>query len=117
MRSIKKQSATLSRVVVIADSDYADIHNNGGYITVTAQMKKYFWAKYYEFGQKGLKAEYCKGLALKEVGSKIKIPQHQFMGDSQTLMQNFDDWFGKVIRTQVEPKFNNPTINFEFKNV
>lgn len=135
MRSIKKQSATLSRVVVIADSDYADIHNNGGYITVTAQMKKYFWAKFYELsgsvsvnksGAVGLnkrnvslgkKAMFCRAMALKPVGSKIKIPQHQFMGDSQTLMQNFDDWFGKVIRTQVEPKFNNPTINFEFKNV
>jgi len=31
-------------LVVIADSDYADIHNSGGTIEVTARMKRYFWA-------------------------------------------------------------------------
>jgi len=128
MRSIKKLSATMDKVVVIADSDNAEIHNSGGFIIVTAQMKKYFWAKYYEFVGKvptnkqgavslnksnkslGAKAMFCKRMALMPVGSKIKIPKHQFMGDSKTLMNNFNDWFGNVIKTQVEPQLNNPTV-------
>ncbi|MBS2099178.1 hypothetical protein [Carboxylicivirga linearis] len=117
MRSIKKQSATMSKVVVIADSEYADIHNKGGFIVVTAQMKKFFWAKYYEFDKTGTKAEYCKAMALKPVGSKIKIPQHQFMGNSQTLMNNFDQWFGEVIKNQIEPHFNDSSVKIELRNV
>ncbi|MCT4590502.1 MAG: hypothetical protein N4A71_21930 [Carboxylicivirga sp.] len=135
MRSIKKQSATMQRVVVVADSDYADIHNNGGYIIVTEQMKKYFWAKYYEFvggvttnkrgavslNKKnvslGKKAMFCRAMALKPVGSKIKIPQHQFMGNSKTLMKNFDQWFGDVVKNQIEPQFNDNSIKIELRNV
>ncbi len=120
MRSIKKLSATLSKVVVIADVDYADIHNKGGYIVVTAQMKKYFWAKYYEFTgntKANAKAEFCKRMALKPVGSKIKITKHQFMGNSKTMMRDFDKWFGELIKLQVEPQFNNPTINIEVRNI
>jgi len=128
MRSIKKQLATINKVVVIADSDHADIHNSGGTITVTAQMKKYFWAKFYELSGKvtvnkqgavslnksnkaiGVKAMFCRRMALMPVGSKIKIPKRQFMGNSKTLMTDFDSWFGNIIKTQVEPQFNNPTV-------
>ncbi|MCT4644361.1 MAG: hypothetical protein N4A74_05180 [Carboxylicivirga sp.] len=135
MRSIKKQSATMRRIVVVADSDYADIHNNGGYIVVTEQMKKYFWAKYYEFvggvttnkrgavslNKKnvslGKKAMFCRAMALKPVGSKIKIPQHQFMGNSKTLMKNFDQWFGDVVKNQIETQFNDNNVKIELRNV
>lgn len=135
MRSIKKQSASMSRVVVMADSEYADIHNKGGYIVVTAQMKKFFWAKYYEFvggvttnkrnavslnkqnRSLGAKAKFCKAMALKPVGSKIKIPQHQFMGHSKILMKDFDQWFGEVIKNQIEPQFNDASVRIELRNV
>jgi phage gpG-like protein len=77
---------------------YAAIHNEGGTLTVTAAMKKYFWAMYYKAsggvttkksGQVSKskrnmaltqEAEYFKGLALMKVGSKLKIPQRQFIG-------------------------------------
>jgi len=36
------------------------------------------------------KAEYCKRMALMKVGSQIKIPKRQFIGESQTLMNEFD---------------------------
>ena len=39
------------------------------------------------------KAEFCKKMALMKVGSKIKIPQRQFMGDSQKLMSVLDGKF------------------------
>lgn len=135
MRSIKKLSASLSKVVVVADSEYADIHNKGGYIVVTAKMKKYFWAKFYELSGNvsvnkkgavslnkrnvglGKKAMFCRAMALKPVGSKIKIPKHQFMGNSQTMMRDFDKWFGDTIKFQIEKQWNNPTINIDLKSV
>ena len=135
MRSIKKLSASLSKVVVVADLEYAAIHNQGGYIVVTARMKKYFWAKYYEFtgdvsvNKKGAvslnkrnvtlgkKAMFCRAMALKPVGSKIKIPKHQFMGNSEIMMRDFDKWFGDVIKVQVEKQWNQPTINIDMKSV
>ena len=91
MRSIKKETETNKKVVVIADSDYAKIHNEGGYITVTEAMKAHFWKRFYELGGgKGRakkKAMYCRGMALKKVGSKIKIPKRQFMGNSKELLR------------------------------
>lgn len=98
-RSIRKQSESAERVIIESDLDYAEIHNNGGFITVTEKMKRFFWAKYYEFGGKksksnNAKAEFCKAMALKETGSKIKIEQRQFMGESKTMMDGFEKWFG-----------------------
>lgn len=70
---------------------YANIHNEGGELTITAKMKKFFWAKYREAaGITGKtwktnlplkrEAEYWKSLALMKVGSKIKIPKRQVIG-------------------------------------
>lgn len=78
---------------------YASIHNEGGEITVTAQMKKYFWAMYYKAsgaittkkdgGESGSKknvkltaeAEKWKSLALMKIGQKIKVDKRQMVGD------------------------------------
>lgn len=76
---------------------YASIHNEGGDIIVTAQMKKYFWAMFYkaspptpEGGAKAsskriakLTAEAAKwkGLALMKIGQKIKVEKRQMVGD------------------------------------
>jgi len=77
---------------------YAAIHNEGGTITVTAKMKRFFWAMYYKTSgtvtktAKGqarntarnrafvAEAGYWKAMALKKIGSKIKIEQRQFLG-------------------------------------
>ena len=79
---------------------YASIHNDGGEIKVTRQMKRYFWAMYYKYAGKvkilksgkrsrsksslsnNATAEFYKALALKKVGSTIKIPQRQFLGNA-----------------------------------
>jgi phage gpG-like protein len=99
--SIYTSEQNKKRVVVLADSDYAEIHNEGGTVTVTKQMKKFWWAKYYEFGGKikpgktkadrqrnetiNAKAQYCKNMALMKAGSKIRIPKRQFIGESAAL--------------------------------
>lgn len=60
---------------------YAEIHNEGGEITVTPKMKKYFWAMYMREGKTGIEAEQYKAMALKSVGSKMKIEERRFIGD------------------------------------
>lgn len=82
---------------------YAEIHNSGGKIKVTAKMKKYFWAKYYEhsgkvkYNKNGTtskskssvsmsdKAEIYKNMALMKVGDQITIPKRQYIGDHPNL--------------------------------
>jgi len=77
---------------------YADIHNTGGILTITANMKKFFWAMYYKAsGAVSSKkdgtaskskrnitlteeAAYWKSLALMKVGDKITIPKRQYIG-------------------------------------
>ena len=101
--------------------EYAAIHNTGGTIKVTARMKKYFRYKFYQaqggFTRKGSgkrkplpdggfyawtkdmtltpEAEFWKFMALKKVGSDVKIPRRQFVGYSpiveQTVRQIIED--------------------------
>ena len=88
------------RVTIQNTLVYAEIHNEGGEITVTKRMKSYFWSQYYKRGlvgslyaqAKGKKnqekadtfnkeAEFWRAMALKKVGSKVKIPQRKFLGE------------------------------------
>ncbi len=96
-RSINAKSDDKS-IHFSSNMPYAQIHNEGGKITVTAKMKRYFWAKYREaskaqkyMGKKrnsysikkyyeSQNAQMWKALALKKVGDTITIPQRQFIG-------------------------------------
>ena len=108
MNSIKCTTETIRKVVVESDNPHAETHNNGAIITVTERMKNYFWWQYkihsghiqrYKNGNlyRGKanqntndKAQFCKAMALKPVGSKIKIPKRQFMGNSKNMMSKMD---------------------------
>lgn len=108
--SIRTLELTPKIVRTGTELPYGEIHNSGGTITVTENMKKFWWAQYYEFsghikklknGQSSrsksnllvnAKAEYCRNMALMKVGKKIKIPQRQFIGESHTLMGQLDEW-------------------------
>lgn len=71
---------------------YASIHNEGGEIEVTAQMKKFFWAMYYKASNAAGKGKTARNnklndeatkwkyMALMKVGSKMKIEQRQYIG-------------------------------------
>jgi len=92
-RSINKSNSG-SSIRWRSSLPYASIHNEGGEIEVTAQMKKYFWAMYYKAngaakGGKGGKkriekligeAAKWKAMALMKVGKKMTIDQRQFIG-------------------------------------
>lgn len=105
-------------------SPYAAIHNEGGEIKVTAKMKRYFWAKYYEatgsFGRKkdgGLRntkknrqlsanAEFWKAMALMKVGKTIKIPKRQFLGMAPEVEKEVTH----IIESNLEEYFDNLKI-------
>lgn len=118
-RSIKATTSLNSASVIFSSElPYAQIHNQGGRIVVTAKMKRFFWAMHYKHssGIKLLKsgapsksrsmvresdlAQFYKAMALKRVGSKITIPQRQFIGRSpevdqiiaQTISKNINEF-------------------------
>lgn len=117
-KSIRSKS-TDSSITFYSDAPHAEIHNEGGEITVTAKMKRFFWAKYYaatgSFGRKknGEKrkdkrtiqlteeAEFWKHLALMKVGKTITIPRRRFMGYSpevekmvcEIVEENLEEFF------------------------
>ena len=71
--------------------NYAAIHNEGGTITVkvSAKMKRFFWYMY-----KKTEDEKWKWMALtKNETLTIKIPKRQYIGGSETLMNNLDKMF------------------------
>ena len=108
MQSIRATEADAKRVTVVSDTAYSKIHNDGGTITVTARMKRFWWAQYMKLSGKvrknkngtasrskanrkaSAKAEFCRRMALMKTGSKIKIPRRQFMSESWALMNRLD---------------------------
>lgn len=84
-----------------SEQPYANIHNEGGTITVrvTEKMRKYFWYMY-----KKEKKDYYKWMALTKKDSFIiKIPKRKFVGESKTLMNQMDEWMIK----NIEKRFKN----------
>ena len=118
MQSIKPLEESEKRVRSGTTLAYSGVHNNGGVITVTKKMKKFWWAKYYEFVSQltktkagktsntvknrtlSTKALYCRNMALMRVGAKIIIPQRQYLGESKTLLKQFEAWWKNEIEKE-----------------
>lgn len=68
---------------------FAELQNNGGQIRITAKMRRFFWAMYYRATKKSKtgarvatpEAAMWKAMALKPVGSVIKVPARKFIGN------------------------------------
>lgn len=113
------------RVRVANELVYAPVHNWGGEVhpTVTPQMRRFAWAKYYQASGKAKKAATgkkkgkkgrsdgnsgtqentealrWKRLALtKKKKLRIKIPQRQFIGESRELSEKIDQKMENEIR-------------------
>lgn len=95
-----------SSVTFTSGLPHASIHNEGGTITVTAKMKRFFWAKYYELAGRvtysvksrrvantrrnknlNVDAEFYKNMALMKVGSQITMPERRFIGHAPEVDQ------------------------------
>ena len=87
LRKSLRYRRTASGVQVTSSQPYASIHNEGGEIEVTRRMKRFFWSQYYKAGKRGKEADDWKALALKPVGSKIRIPERRFVGDHPRVHQ------------------------------
>jgi phage gpG-like protein len=90
------------RVFVAAPAaKYADIHNEGGTITIRAneKTKKWAWAMYYQ-ARGGAEKGFYKAIALKMQSGRslqIKIPQRKFIGHSPKLEAKIKDKIEKII--------------------
>lgn len=109
-------------VLFSTDLPYAGIHNKGGEIVVTERMKRFFWAKYREANggnwgrggaaSNGTEAEFWKLMALKKVGSVIKIPRRQFLGinkDVEMIVrgiveENLRDYFEHEFKVDIHSR-------------
>jgi hypothetical protein len=115
-KSIRSQVAWSNTIKWESSLPYADIHNQGGTITVTQKMKGFFW---YRFrlatggDNKNLSAEalFCKAMALKAVGSTIKIPKRQFIGEHPQvhtcIREVTTDWFNNDVKEYVDNQLKN----------
>lgn len=95
---------------------YANIHNQGGKITITQKMKRFFW---YRFriatggNSKNINSEalFWKVMALKPVGSIIILPKRQIIGDhpqvKKSVKQASDSWFQNDFKSYIDNQLNN----------
>ena len=108
-RSIHSPRTSDTGITFSSSLPYASIHNEGGEIEVTAKMKRFFRAKFYEaqgistsrkkdgekrrtlsdggfyawtesMKMKSVMAEFYRRMALMKVGQKIKMPERRFIG-------------------------------------
>lgn len=91
-----------NRVEFSSSVPYASIHNQGGTITVTEKMKRFFWAKYAE-----TKDTSYKYMALMPVGKKIVIPQRQYIGPHPDIVRNIE----QIISENISEYLNQITSN------
>jgi phage gpG-like protein len=85
---------------------YANIHNEGGKITVTAKMKGYFWYRHRQAkgaittkangtqsnskrnNNLSTEAQMWLALALMKIGSQLSVPQRQYIGNHPQVNQS-----------------------------
>lgn len=105
-RGLRIKQTSLNGAVVGMDEaiPYAEIHNIGGHIPITPQMRRYFWEMYYQMGggSVGGRSEHAqaanetalfyKNLAITKE-EFITIPARQFIGDSALLEQEIKQYF------------------------
>lgn len=104
------------KVYIRNQVDYAQIHNEGGTIKVTAKMKRYFWYRYAAAKgarlvkkQGGLRktkgnealtreAMFWRNMALKREGSAIRMPRRHFFGPDA----NMEKEIRKIIEREMQ---------------
>ena len=132
LRQSISSRTTENSITFFTNLPYAAIHNEGGEIKVTAKMKRFFWAKYYEttgaFGRRkdgalrkdkrtsqlSTEADFWHVMALMKIGGKIKIPRRRFLGISpeiekivrEIIEENLAECLGSLLSTKVQADIN-----------
>lgn len=104
------------KVYIRNQVDYAQIHNEGGTIKVTAKMKRYFWYRYAAAkgarlakkrgglrktkGNEALTREamFWRNMAMKREGSAIRMPRRHFFGPDA----NMEKEIRKIIERELQ---------------
>ncbi|HUM50472.1 MAG TPA: phage virion morphogenesis protein [Chitinophagales bacterium] len=81
-------------LTVYSDKPYAQIHNEGGEITVTPKMRSFFIFKHYEAVEAGNDDVADMWLAM-FFSDTITVPERQYIGESEMLNANIMD---KIVR-------------------
>lgn len=109
-RSIRIYSIQGNKVIIASRMPYSELHNEGGEVTVTPKMKKFFWAKYYQANKRSKKrggkagkalsndARNWKALALKKAGDKLKFQKRQYMGEHQQLNEDIKETITEFLK-------------------
>ena len=108
------------KIIFSSSLPYASIHNEGGSITVTAKMKRYFWAMYYQTAggmtkkkdgtasknqrnqRLSVEAMQWKNLALMKVGQKLTIPERKFIGHHPQVNKMVKDVVGENLKIMLD---------------
>jgi phage gpG-like protein len=88
--SLRIITRTTERVEIGTSAPYAEIHNQGGRVTVrvTPKARKYFWYMYQRTDK-----PFWKNMALTKKDSfVVNIPKRQFIGNSKELTTGLDAW-------------------------
>lgn len=112
LRNSLQSAVTGEEIRWTSSLPYASIHNEGGDITVTQNMKAFFWAMYYNSSGavKGVsqrdvrlsaEAQQWKNMALMKVGQTMKIEQRQFIGDHPMVDKHIEIAFQATL-TEVD---------------
>lgn len=97
-RGLRIKKATIDGAIVGMDDGipYAEIQNFGGQIPITPQMRRFFWAMYYQAGggKKGALSETAQFYFNMAITKEhfITIPARPFIGDSVTLENNIRNY-------------------------
>jgi phage gpG-like protein len=83
-----------NEMIITNDKPYAEIHNEGGEITVTPKMRSFFIFKHYEALELGNYdvSDMWQAMFFSDV---LKIPKRQFIGESELLNTNIME---KIVR-------------------
>lgn len=83
-----------NEITILNDKPYAEIHNEGGEITVTPKMRSFFIFKHYEALELGNYdvSDMWQAMFFSDV---IKVPKRQFIGESEMLNTNIME---KIVR-------------------
>lgn len=116
-KSILYEIKGVERVVIGVDLDkvpYAEVHNEGGTIPITPQMRKFFWARYAELsaGAKATKnkqrvtqatsdAQFWKNMALTKA-THITIPKRQYIGIHPELLRKWELRLNAILKRYIE---------------
>jgi len=100
---------TQNKAFIVNNAEYSGYHNEGAESTVTAKQIAYF-----EFrAQSAIRSDdqrFWSNIASKRVGSKIILPQRQFMGESKTLVNKHLRTISRVLNSKIKKNSVNSIV-------